>query len=154
MFAVALRMTRDQQLAADVAQEVFLDLWERPDQWQPERGALRPFLVVVARRRAIDLLRSRTAARRREERHELLRVPGPDLREQVEARLESTMVRAAVRKLPDEERQAVELAYFADLSHRQVAADLGIPEGTAKSRLRLALARLRPPRTARACMRS
>ncbi|MDM4719844.1 sigma-70 family RNA polymerase sigma factor [Micromonospora sp. WMMA1363] len=143
VFATALWMTEDRQLAADVTQEVFIALWERPDRYEPERGALRLFLIVVTRRRAIDLLRSRVAARQREARHGLAEVSGPDPSEQVEARLKSAAVRAAVEQLPDEQRRVVELVYYGGLSHRQVAARLGIPEGTAKSRVRLALARLR-----------
>lgn len=143
VFGVALRTIQDRQLAADVTQEVFIALWERPDRYDPERGALRSFLVVMGRRRAIDLVRSRTAASRRETRHSHQDVPSADLDELVAARADCTLVRAAVEKLPDKQRRAVELAYFGGLSQRQVAARLNIPEGTAKSRLRLALGRLR-----------
>lgn len=143
VFATALRMLQDRELASDVAQEVFVTLWERPDHYCPDRGALRTFLVVMSRRRAIDVVRSRSAASRRDERHGLQEVPGAGPEEVVADRLHAQALHAAVRQLPDPQRRAVELAYFGGLNQRQVAARLNIPEGTAKSRLRLALARLR-----------
>ncbi len=143
VFGAALRMVRDRELAADVTQEVFVALWERPDRYDPTGSSLQSFLVLMSRRRAIDVVRTRVAAARRDERHGLQQLPGAGPDEVVADRMHARALRAAVEKLPDPQRRAVELAYFGGLNHRQVADRLNIPEGTAKSRLRLAMARLR-----------
>jgi RNA polymerase sigma-70 factor (ECF subfamily) len=122
---VARKVLGDDAAAEDVTQDVFVWLWERPDRFDPERGSLRSFLTVVSRRRAIDWIRRHDADRRRADRA-----------------AQAAKVRAAVAALPDEQRECVTLAFFGGLSYREVAVQLGIPEGTAKSRLRLALGKL------------
>ncbi|MGH3929960.1 MAG: sigma-70 family RNA polymerase sigma factor [Pseudonocardiaceae bacterium] len=145
--AVALRVTRDTGMAEDVTQEVFVSLWERPLAFDPARGSLRGWLYLLAHRRAID--RVRTEARRRGLVTEPClcepMTPGAiaaDPAEIVLASMTAASVRAALDDLPLPIRQAVELAYFRDRTYREVAAELGIPEGTAKSRLRSGLRRL------------
>ncbi len=129
--------------AADITQQVFLRLWERPDSFDPERGTLRTFLAVMARRRSIDNLRGRIRTTRREQTvARQAPASAPDVDEAAMAMIASERVRAAVATLPPEQRQAIELAYFDGLTFREVATVTGVPEGTAKSRLRLALARL------------
>ncbi len=129
--------------AADVTQQVFLRLWERPDSFDPERGTLRTFLAVMARRRSIDNLRGRIRTTRREQTvARQAPASAPDVDEAAMAMIACERVRAAVATLPPEQRQAIELAYFDGLTFREVATVTGVPEGTAKSRLRLALARL------------
>jgi RNA polymerase sigma-70 factor (ECF subfamily) len=129
--------------AADITQQVFLRLWEHPQTFDPQRGTLRTFLAVMARRRAIDALRGRARSERREERV-ARRAPAssPDVDEAAMAMIASERVRAAVATLPPEQRRAIELAYFEGLTFREVAVATGVAEGTAKSRLRLALGRL------------
>lgn len=129
--------------AADVTQQVFLRLWEKPDTFDATRGALRTLLTVMTRRRSIDWLRSSGRAQRREE------LVGRDVADWINdiddgtlASESAAQVRAAIRQLPDDQRTAVELAYFGGLTYRQVAEATGVSEGTAKSRLRLALGRL------------
>jgi RNA polymerase sigma-70 factor (ECF subfamily) len=129
--------------AADVTQQVFLRLWERPDSFDASRGALRTLLTVMTRRRSIDWLRSSGRTQRREE------FVGRDVADWIDdvddgtlASESAAQVRAAIQQLPDEQRTAVELAYFGGLTYRQVAEATGVSEGTAKSRLRLALGRL------------
>lgn len=129
--------------ASDITQEVFLRLWERPEMFDPSRGSLRTFLAVAARRRAIDALRREGRAVAREERavHHQPTV-APDVDEAAMALVDASRVRRAVAALPAEQRRCVELAYFDGLTYREVAVAMGAPEGTTKSRLRLALARL------------
>lgn len=145
---IARRVTGDSAEAADVCQDVFVRLWERPERVDLSRGSLRAYLAVVAHRRALDIVRGTTRARRRDEwvgsergtsepSHENSVVDDDHLRGRA-ARLQ-----AALTLLPDEQRAALELAYFGGLTYREVAVRLDVPEGTAKSRMRLALARLR-----------
>jgi RNA polymerase sigma-70 factor (ECF subfamily) len=129
--------------AADITQQVFLRLWEHPQAFDPQRGTLRTFLAVMARRRAIDALRGRARSERREARV-ARRAPAsaPDVDEAAMAMIASERIRSAVATLPPEQRRAIELAYFEGLTFREVAVATGVAEGTAKSRLRLALGRL------------
>ncbi len=140
---VARKVLGDDAAAEDVTQDVFVWLWERPDRFDPDRGSLRAFLTVVSRRRAIDWIRRHDADRRRADRAaQEAPVALNDVADDVSARDDAAQVRAAVAALPAEQRDAVTLAFFGGLSYREVAVRLGIPEGTAKSRLRLALAKL------------
>ncbi len=146
VFGLARRVTRDEQLARDITQEVFTYLWELPDRVDLARGSLRAYLAVVTHRRAVDEVR-------RSERRSRVEAAAPVAETQDGP--ETCVVDAAVRewcrarlaaglaRLPAEQRAAVELAYFDGLTYKQVARALGIPEGTAKSRLRLAMSRLR-----------
>jgi RNA polymerase sigma factor (sigma-70 family) len=147
VFGLAKRVTRSAVLAEDVAQDVFTFVWEHPERVDLSRGSLRAYLGVLAHRRAVDLVRREERLHRREERSAsgTVAVSAPDV--EVVDQLHSSWSRArvgdALAALPGEQREALVLAYFDGLSYRQVAIRLGIPEGTAKSRLRLALARLR-----------
>lgn len=142
VYGIAAAMV-EASAVADVVQVVFVDLWRRPDRYDPARGSLKTFLSVVTRRRAVDHLRRRSRAEARE-----LKVgrnrpdPPPTPDETAAERLEAESVRRAMKTLPVEQRQALELAYFGGLTYRQVATSLSIPEGTAKSRLRRGLARM------------
>jgi RNA polymerase sigma-70 factor (ECF subfamily) len=140
---VARKVLGDDAAAEDVTQDVFVWLWERPDRFDPERGSLRSFLTVVSRRRAIDWIRRHDADRRRADRAaQEAPLVLDDLADGVTDRDDAAKVRAAVDALPAEQRECVTLAFFGGLSYREVAVKLGIPEGTAKSRLRLALGKL------------
>lgn len=144
VYGAALRVLGEGAAAQDVVQDVFVELWSHPDRYDPDAGPLRTYLVVLARHRAIDLVRSELRRIARQERHHRLTAGQPDHSPAglVAAAELAAAVRAAVRLLPDGQRQVVELAYFQGLSYREVALVTGIPEGTAKSRLRLALAKL------------
>lgn len=129
--------------ASDITQEVFVHLWSRPDGFDPDKGTLRTYLAVMARRRAIDLLRR--TGRRAERLDELARQTSttvPNIDEAALAMITAERVRGAINTLPAEQRQAVELAYLEGLTFREVAMRTEVPEGTAKSRLRLALGKL------------
>ncbi len=143
-FALARRLLNDRQLAEEVLQEVFLRLWKTPERFDPERGSLRSYLLAQTHGRAVDLLRSETSRRRREER-EARESPafGDDIEREVIDLTVSEKVKEVVAGLPTDERQAIELAYFGGHTYRQVAVMLEAPEGTVKSRIRTGLRRLR-----------
>ena len=142
--AFARRVVADDALAEDVAQEVFLRLWQEPERYDRDRGALRAFLLAQTHGRAIDRVRSDTARRRREERDAAL---SPDrhaaVEEPVVERAVADEVRQALSTLSEQEQKAVELAYFGGHSYREVAIILDLPEGTVKGRIRSALSKLR-----------
>ena len=137
---MAMRVLRDETLAEDVAQEVFVTFWKAADRYDPGRGSLRTFLMTLAHRRAVDLVRSEEARYRREE-----KVPEdvqPDIEDQVWQSSLSDTVRSALDELPEPEREAIALAYFGGLSYVEVAKRLGAPEGTVKSRIRSGMRKL------------
>jgi RNA polymerase sigma-70 factor (ECF subfamily) len=142
VYGIAARVIGDPRAAEDVSQDVFVHFWERPAAFDPERGSLRTWLGTLTHRRAVDYVRREEARRRRAEREASRAVPTPDVEEMAAALVTAERVRAALDVLPDEQRVAVQLAYFGGKTYRQVAETLGIPEGTAKSRLRLALRRI------------
>lgn len=144
VYGGALRVLGNGTAAQDVVQDVFVELWSHPERYDPAAGSLRTYLIVLARHRAVDLMRSELRRVARQERHYRLTPANPPgtASDEVMAAETASVVRAAVRLLPDGQRQVVELAYFEGLTCREVASAMGIPEGTAKSRLRLAMAKL------------
>ena len=142
VYGLAARVIGDRRSAEDVTQDVFLSLWERPEAFDPDRGRLRTFVGTLAHRRAIDVVRREEARRRRAARDAAATVPIPDVDEMTMAIIAAEHVRAEVERLPAEQRETIELAYFGGRTYREVAAELGIPEGTAKSRMRLGLRRI------------
>jgi len=144
VFALARRLLIDSALAEEVVQEVFLRLWSQPDRFDPDRGSLRSYLLAQSHGRAVDLLRSETSRRRREEREARATAEGGyDIEREVLDLAVGEHVKDVLNKLPSEERQAIELAYFGGFSYRQVATKLDQPEGTVKSRIRSGLKRMR-----------
>src|SRR5215470_12671471 len=142
VYGLALRVIGDARAAEDVSQDVFVWFWERPAAFDPDRGSLRAWLGTLTHRRAVDYVRREEARRRRTERDAALAPLVPDVGEMAAALVTAERVRAALDVLPAEQRDAIELAYFGGRTYRQVADVLGIPEGTAKSRLRLALRKI------------
>jgi RNA polymerase sigma factor (sigma-70 family) len=146
VYGLARRVTRDEELARDIVQEVFAYFWENPDRVDLGRGTLRAYLSVLAHRRAVDEVR-RHAARSRAETASALpeEEDGPEAQVVAEAARSRRGERVSelLGTLPAEQREAVRLAYYEGLTYVQVANKLGIPEGTAKYRLRAALAKLR-----------
>lgn len=140
--AVAVRTTGCRHAAEDVTQEVFADLWERPERYDPARGTLKGWLATSAHSTAVSWVRREAGQRRRQGRLQAA-TSGTvaSCEDQTVAALQAEQARAALRQLSPEQRQAIELAYFGELSYREVARALGVPEGTAKSRLRLGLRR-------------
>lgn len=144
VFGLARRLLTDAALAEEIVQEVFLRLWNHPDKFDPGRGSLRSYLLAQCHGRSVDLLRSETARRRREEK-DLRRTAeaGYDLEREVWDLALADHVREALDTLPEGERQAIRLAYLGGHTYREVATMLGEPEGTVKSRIRSGLKRLR-----------
>src|SRR4051812_41003987 len=147
VFRTAYAVVHDHLLAEDVAQDVFLALWRRPERFDPDRGDIGPYLRLMARSRALDLWRSSRTGRRAQDRlvEHVLRDErvGEDAAAALEHRERALELTAAVMRLPDAQREAVALAYWGGLPSSEVARRTSVPLGTAKSRLRLGLARLR-----------
>jgi RNA polymerase sigma-70 factor (ECF subfamily) len=143
-YGTALRILGQGTAAQDVVQDVFVELWSHPDRYDPDAGSLRLFLIVLARHRAVDVVRSEVRRTARQQRYQRLTLRERDISpaEEVTAAESASMLRAAVSLLPDSQRRVIELAYFEGLTYREIARAVGIPEGTAKSRARLALAKL------------
>lgn len=139
--SMAQRVLKDESMAEDVVQEVFVSFWSSPDKYDPQRGSLRTFLVTLAHRRAVDVVRSEEARSRREERQPEGGAQ-PTVDDEVWARTLSASVRQALDELAEPEREAIVLAYFGGLSYVEVAQRLGAPEGTVKSRIRSGMRRL------------
>ena len=143
-FALARRVLGDKERAEEVLQEVFLRLWHQPDRFDPGRGSLRSYLLAQTHGRAVDLLRSETSRRRREEREARQTAESPpDIEREVVDLTVAERVKDVVAALPVEERRAIELAYFGGHTYREVAVILEAPEGTVKSRIRSGLRRMR-----------
>jgi RNA polymerase sigma factor (sigma-70 family) len=143
VYGLALRVIGDARAAEDISQDVFLFIWERPEAFDPDRGSLRTWLGTLTHRRSVDYVRREEARRRRTQRDASLRATQiPDVEEMATALVTAERVRSALDVLPEEQRRAIQLAYFGGKTYRQVAEVLGIPEGTAKSRLRLGLRRI------------
>lgn len=145
VLGVARRVLADPIAAEDVCQEVFVQVWTRAAAIDLDRCSLRGWLSVLAHRRAVDCVRRIERARRRDERGATDETRGCQVTDLADVAAADDLARRAlqaVAALPAEQRRVVELAFWGGLSYRQVADELGIPEGTAKSRVRLALARL------------
>jgi RNA polymerase sigma-70 factor, ECF subfamily len=143
LYGLARRVTGERGSAEDVVQEVVTTLWTHPERYDPARGTLRAFLGVQAHRRAVDAVRRDVRRNARENRLQALTPPGRDAAPDESDSLGLVdAVRQAIGRLPAAQRRAVELAYFEGFSQRELASALGIPEGTAKSRLRLAQTKL------------
>lgn len=138
VYGIALRATGDQEAAEDITEHVFLRLWERPGEFDPERGSLHVLLCDLARARSIEWLRQ--AGRRRAVESTLTWEPieGSSAAGAPAAKT----VQDVLRSLPPQQRNAIMLAYLHGLSFRQVATELAISEGTAKSGIYSALRQL------------
>lgn len=147
VMALFVRMLGSHAEAEELLQEVFVELWKRAGQYDAKRAAVSTWVITIARSRALDALRARQ--RRGGGRHDqveelFMRAPTedrPDAQAALSAR--SAAVHAALADLPDAQRDALELAYFEGLSHREIAERLGEPLGTIKSRIVAAMKVLR-----------
>jgi RNA polymerase sigma-70 factor (ECF subfamily) len=143
--AVAVRVVTDRELAEDLVHDAYVAVWQKIDRFDPSRGSLRSWLLTIVRNRAIDRLRGARPSIEVGEADEqsLLRTgPNPTWEAAVERR-SAAELHDALEQLPEEQREAVELAYFAGRTYREIAVLTGVPQGTANGRLRLALAKLR-----------
>lgn len=144
MLAVAQRVTRHERIAEEVVQDALLAVWRDPGRYDPAKGTLGPWLLTLTRYKAIDAVRRESAIRRRTVDVDLtLREAPDDVHDEVWKGLRRERLRQAMATLSDDQRRAVELAFMNGLTHVEVAERLGIPLGTAKTRIRSALLRLR-----------
>jgi RNA polymerase sigma-70 factor (ECF subfamily) len=145
VYAVALRVLADTAAAEDVLQEVFMQLWRRPGSFDASRGRLGPWLAVIARNRAIDLLRKRHPE---SDIDDVVVSVEPDIAGDAERARAMEKVRGAMGAMPSPQRSALEMAYFEGLTHSEIAAKTGEPLGTIKTRIRTGLLALRKAVTA------
>ena len=142
-YGLALRILRDEALAEDAVQEAFLALWRTAARFVPDRGKASTWILTLVHRRAVDLVR-------REQRRRTEALPDAEpaaaagaADDELWLRLERERVQAALAKLPDQQREAIELAYYGGFTQSELAERLGEPLGTIKSRMFTGLARLR-----------
>lgn len=148
LYSLVYRMVSDHQIAEDLIQDAFLSVWKRATSYSPQSGAVRSWLVSIAHHRTIDYLRG---VRRRsvlqeatwEEVERDERTAQPDAEEGALKAIQSEQVRAALMKLPPEQRMVIELAYFQGWTHSEIAAGSQIPLGTVKARMRLGIMHLK-----------
>ena len=138
VYGLAKRVSRDKHAAEDVTQEVFLGVWQSPGRFDPNKGSMRAWLAAITHHTAVGWVRRQVSIRRRES-CDGLPTTADDVEETALRLVIADRARRVVAALPEAKRRAVELAYFDSLTYRQVARRTGVPEGTAKSRLRGAL---------------
>lgn len=148
-YSTALRVVRDPQIAEDMVQEIFLRLWRKPESYVAQRGRFATWLTSVSRNRAVDEVRSRgrryrheTASPEEQERE----VAGPERDDPamtVEMSDQRRIIVAALKELPSEQREVIELAYFGGLTQQEISDQLDQPLGTVKTRIRLGMQKLR-----------
>lgn len=143
VFGMARRVLADAGMAEEVAQDVFVALWRRPGAFDAARGSLQGFLMGVARNKAIDVVRREETRKKAREALISEQETTSTVDSATEQIDERQRVAAALAGLSGPQREAVVLAYYGGRTYREVAAELGIPEGTAKTRLRDGLGKLR-----------
>lgn len=138
-FGLILKVLRNRTDAEDVLQEAFLQVWNQADRFDADRAAPDVWVFLIARSRAVDRLRRRTLTTDDIPEIATFHDPGDDL-----ARCElGSQVSSALKCLPADQREPIQLAFFQGLTHEQIAATLAVPLGTVKTRIRLGMARLR-----------
>jgi len=146
--ALALRVVRQTHLAEEIVQEAFMAVWRNPQAYDRHRGTVRSWLMGTVHHRAVDLVRREEAHRRRAEASipsaaEELADHADEVVDELDRPGERRVVRAALRELPDEQREVIRLMYFEGLSQTRIAELTGLPLGTVKSRTLLGMRRLR-----------
>ena len=144
-YGLALRVVRDPAQAEEVTQEAFLEVWRSAARFDADRGSALSWMMTIVHRKAVDRVRAAEAASRRDEayQHQQQQVAHDSTAEAAHSSLEARRVRAALADLTKVQREAVGLAYFGGYTHTEVASLLGLPLGTAKTRIRDGLIRLR-----------
>ncbi|MDN3496293.1 ECF RNA polymerase sigma factor SigK [Planococcus sp. APC 4015] len=145
VFGLILRVLVDRSQSEEVLQEVFLEIWQSASRFVPNKGQGRSWVLTIAHRRAVDRVRSSQASSDRDVRAGFrdLDVAHDSVAEQVELRTEGRKVVAALGTLPEAQREALTLAYYGGYSQSEIAALVGAPLGTIKTRMRDGLSRLR-----------
>jgi RNA polymerase sigma-70 factor, ECF subfamily len=144
-FGLILRVLVDRAQSEEVLQEVFLEVWQSASKFAPNKGQGRSWVLTIAHRRAVDRVRSSQASADRDVRAGFrdLEQARDDVAETVEMRMEATKVAGALAALPEAQREAITLAYYGGYSQSEIAALVGAPLGTIKTRMRDGLSRLR-----------
>ena len=140
VYGVALRILHDTGAAEDLLQDIFLQLWRKPDAFDSSRGSLAAWLAVIARHRSIDRLRQR---RPETDIEDCVIVTATDLRDETERSLVIEKVRVVMNEMGPDQRTAMEMAFFEGLTHTEIAEKTGEPLGTIKTRIRSGLQMLR-----------
>jgi len=145
LFGLVLRTVRDRAQAEEVTQDAYLDIWRNSSRFDPDRGSALSWLMTIGHRKAVDRVRSAEAARRRDTAYEARdqATPFDQTAEDAHRNLDAQRVQKALDTLTPTQRGALELAYFGGYTHSEVATMLGLPLGTAKTRIRDGLIRLR-----------
>jgi RNA polymerase sigma factor (sigma-70 family) len=141
-YALAYRVLRDRALAEDAVQEAFLAVWRAAEDYRRERAKPGTWILTLVHRRAVDLVR-REDRRRTDPLEEAPEPAAADVEEEAALRSRRAAVQAALKRLPDDQREALELAYYGGLTQSELAERLGVPLGTVKSRMFAGLGRLR-----------
>jgi RNA polymerase sigma-70 factor (ECF subfamily) len=146
VFSLAIRMLRDRAAAEDVSQDIFVQVWRQAGKYDTSRGSPEAWIMMIARTRILDRLRSRKAGI-------VLKTVGENLPESPDGddwpedlaitREDAVNVRQALAELPAEQKQAIELAFFDGLTHMEIAEKISVPLGTIKTRIRLGLMKIR-----------
>jgi RNA polymerase sigma factor (sigma-70 family) len=145
-YSLARRILTDEVLAQDVVQEVFLSLWRDAHRFDAGRGTLATYLLSMTHHRAVDVVRREENLRRRRTSDEALEFqpdPAPGVEAEAEAAERRSEVRAALAQLPPAQREALALAYFGGYTQREVAALVGVPLGTVKTRMAAGMRKLK-----------
>lgn len=145
VFGLIRRLVIDHSQSEEVAQEVFLEVWQSAARFDPNKGRAIGWIMTIAHRRAVDRIRAAQASRDRDTRIGIRDLPQAfdEVAEAVEVRVEHRRVEGAMSRLSDVQREAVGLAYYGGLTQSEIADRLGIPLGTVKTRLRDGMIRLR-----------
>lgn len=142
-YGLARRVLRDDKLAEDAVQEGFLSAWRNADRFMPERAKASTWLLTFVHRRAVDLVRREDRRRAEPLVDSTEPTPVESAEDDAWLRFERERVQHALRQLPDQQREALELAYYGGFTQTELAERLGQPVGTIKSRMFTGLARLR-----------
>lgn len=143
-YGLALRILRDEGLAEDAVQEGFVAVWRSAGRFVPERARASTWILTLVHRRAVDQVR-RSERRRTEPLDDVPQIidPGSDTEELAWLHFERERIQVALKKLPDQQREALELAYYGGFTQSELAERLGLPLGTIKSRMFAGLTHLR-----------
>ena len=149
LYSLVLHLLKDPDEAEDVVEETFWQAWRKASSYEPSRGAVSTWLLTIGRRKALDRLRARKRSKEDtvtgEHGFDDLPSTAPDPSSEVEGAELREQIRAALNELPDEQREVLELGYFTGLSQSEIAEATGQPLGTVKTRMRLAMQKLREP---------
>ncbi|MCH7736885.1 MAG: sigma-70 family RNA polymerase sigma factor [Chloroflexi bacterium] len=144
-FSLSFRMLGNVQAAEDAVQEAFINIWRRSGSFSTARGTARTWIMAVVHHRSIDIGRKRRGIAPRELPLELERLPEDpsDTWSEVSNKMDGELLRRCLQQIPDNQREAIELAYFDGFTQREIAELRGIPLGTVKGRIRIGMAKLR-----------